>query len=79
MTASISAIPATVKVLMDLDVLHQRFGQTIVSAAEFDDVIGLFLLAVLTGVIQTGDGPRPPRRQHRPSSDSRDTPSHSRR
>ena len=48
---SISAIPATVKVLGDLDLLHTRIGETIVSAAVFDDVLGLFLLAVLLAMI----------------------------
>jgi len=54
---SISAIPATVKVLMDFGVLHQRFGRVIVSAAVFDDIFGLMLLALLTGVMQRGEIP----------------------
>ena len=54
---SISAIPATVKVLMDFGVLHARVGRVIVSAAVFDDIFGLLMLAVLTGVIQTGRVP----------------------
>lgn len=54
---SISAIPATVKVLMEFGVLHQRVGRVIVSAAVFDDIFGLFLLALLTGVAQTGRAP----------------------
>ena len=54
---SISAIPATVKVLGDLDLLHTRIGETIVSAAVFDDVLGLFLLAVLLAMIETGQVP----------------------
>ena len=54
---SVSAIPATVKVLGDLGLLHSRVGETVVSAAIFDDVLGLMLLAVLTAVIQTGEIP----------------------
>jgi Kef-type K+ transport system membrane component KefB len=54
---SISAIPATVKVLTDLGVLHSRVGEIIVSAAVFDDVLGLFLLAVLLAMIDTGHPP----------------------
>ena len=54
---SITAIPATVKVLGDFGLLHRRVGETVVSAAIFDDVFGLFLLAVLTAVIQTGQLP----------------------
>ncbi len=54
---SISAIPATVKVFTDLGLLHARVGETVISAAIFDDVLGLFLLAILLGVLQTGQGP----------------------
>ncbi len=54
---SISAIPATVKVFGDLGILHSKVGELVVSAAVFDDVLGLFLLAVLLGVIETGQSP----------------------
>ena len=54
---SISAVPVAVKIFMELDVLHTRVGRTVVSAAIFDDVIGLMLLAVVTGVIETGATP----------------------
>jgi Kef-type K+ transport system membrane component KefB len=54
---SISAIPATVKVFTDLGLLHARVGQTVISAAVFDDVLGLFLLAVLLALLQTGQVP----------------------
>jgi len=54
---SISAIPATVKVFTDLGLLHARVGETVISAAIFDDVLGLFLLAVLLAVVQTGQAP----------------------
>ncbi len=54
---SISAIPATVKVFGDLGLLHSKVGELVVSAAVFDDVLGLFLLAVLLGVIETGQSP----------------------
>ena len=54
---SISAIPATVKVFTDLGLLHARVGETVISAAVFDDVLGLFLLAVLLAVLQTGRVP----------------------
>ncbi len=56
---SITAIPATVKVLSEFDMLHTRLGETIVAAALFDDVLGLVLLAVLTAVAQTGEAPDP--------------------
>lgn len=54
---SISAIPATVKVLGDLGLLHSKVGETVVSAAVFDDILGLFLLAILLAMIETGDVP----------------------
>ena len=54
---SISAIPATVKVFTDLGLLHERVGETVISAAVFDDVLGLFLLAILLAVLQTGQVP----------------------
>ena len=56
---SISAIPATVKLLGDAGLLHTRLGETIVAAAVFDDVLGLFLLAILLAVIETGAVPEP--------------------
>lgn len=54
---SITAIPVTVKLLEETGLLHTRIGQTVVAAAIFDDVIGLFLLAVLLGIIHTGHVP----------------------
>lgn len=53
---SISAIPVAVKVLEEMNLLHTAVGNTIVSAAIFDDIIGLFLLAVVLSVIETGAG-----------------------
>jgi len=50
---SISAIPATIKLLGDAGLLHTRVGETVVSAAVIDDVLGLFLLAILLAVIET--------------------------
>jgi Kef-type K+ transport system membrane component KefB len=54
---SISAIPATVKVLTELNLLHTKVGEIIVSAAVFDDVLGLFLLAILVAMIESGQVP----------------------
>jgi Kef-type K+ transport system membrane component KefB len=51
---AITAVPVSVKVLMDLGQLKTRLGQTVVSAAVFDDVLSLILLAVLTAVLRTG-------------------------
>lgn len=55
---AITAVPVTVKVLIDLRQLQTRLGQTIVSAAVFDDILSLLLLAILTAVIKTGGLPQ---------------------
>jgi Kef-type K+ transport system membrane component KefB len=56
---AITAIPATVKVFAEFDLLHTRLGETVVSAALFDDVFGLVLLALVTAIIQTNSIPDP--------------------
>ncbi len=48
---AITAVPATVRILADLNLLDTRIGQTIVSAAVIDDVFSLMLLAWFTGMI----------------------------
>ena len=54
---SITAVPASTRVLMEFGLLYTRLGEIIVAAAVFDDVFGLVLLAVLIGLIGTGDVP----------------------
>ena len=54
---AITAVPVAVKILIDLDALYTKIGQTIVAAAVLDDVLSLIVLAVLTAIIQTGDLP----------------------
>lgn len=56
---SITAVPVTVRVLMDLGHLHSSVGRTVVSAAIFDDLLSLFILAILTGMIHSGAMPTP--------------------
>jgi Kef-type K+ transport system membrane component KefB len=56
---AITAVPVAVKVLLELGQLNSRIGQTIVSAAVFDDILSLILLAILTAVIKTGELPGP--------------------
>ena len=53
---AVTAVPATVRILIDLDLLKQRIGQVIVAAAVFDDILSLILLAWLTGLIEAGGG-----------------------
>ncbi|MEX2353413.1 MAG: cation:proton antiporter, partial [Gammaproteobacteria bacterium] len=52
---AITAIPVAVNVLMDLGQLHTRAGKIIISAAIFDDILGLILLAILTALIASGE------------------------
>ena len=54
---STTEVPAVTRVLMELNLLHTRLGEVIISAAIFDDVFGLVLLAILIGVIGTGEVP----------------------
>jgi Kef-type K+ transport system membrane component KefB len=54
---AITAVPATVKILIDLKQLDSRSGQIIVSAAVFDDVLSLMLLAWLTALIAASEPP----------------------
>ena len=56
---AITAIPATAKVLSEFGLLHTPLGEMVIAAAVFDDVFGLFLLAVLTAFVQTGHVPDP--------------------
>ncbi|MDH3230406.1 MAG: cation:proton antiporter [Alphaproteobacteria bacterium] len=51
---AVTAVPATVKILIDLKKLETPSGQIIVSAAVFDDVLSVVLLAWLTGMIGVG-------------------------
>ena len=54
---AITAVPVSIKALMDLGKLDSKVGQTIVSAAVIDDILSLVLLAVLTGFMKTGEMP----------------------
>ncbi len=51
---AVTAVPVAVKVLMELNKLNTPMGQITVSAALFDDVLNLLLLAVLTAFIPEG-------------------------
>jgi Kef-type K+ transport system membrane component KefB len=54
---SITAIAATVKVFAEMGLLHTRVGETVISAAIFDDVLGLFLMALMTALVQADGVP----------------------
>ena len=54
---AITAIPVAVKVFLELGLLHRPVGEIVISAALFDDVFGLLLLAVVTNLITLGQLP----------------------
>ena len=54
---AITAVPATVRILAELGQLETTIGQTIVSAAIFDDILSLVLLAWLTALLSAGSTP----------------------
>ena len=51
---SITAVPALSRVLIELKQMDTRLGQTVMNAAIVDDVLGLFLLAILTTLLAEG-------------------------
>ncbi len=54
---AITAVPVSIRVLMDLGRLHSLAGRMIVSAAIIDDLLSLLLLAFLTGFLNEGGFP----------------------
>lgn len=54
---AVTAVPVSIKTLMDLGKMETRVGQIIISAAVIDDTLSLILLAVLTSFLQSGSLP----------------------
>ncbi len=54
---SITAVPALSRVLMEMKQMDSRLGRTLMNAAIIDDVLGLFLLAILTTILAKGGVP----------------------
>ncbi len=54
---AITAIPVSIGILIQMNKLRTTVGKTIVSAAIVDDVLSLVLLAVLVGIMGTGEVP----------------------
>ncbi len=52
---AITAVPVSIRVLRELGRLNTRAGKLVVSAAVYDDVLSLILLAVLTSLLRTGE------------------------
>lgn len=54
---SITAIAASVRILQEFGLMKTEVGRVLISAALFDDIFGLFLLALLSSVIAHGELP----------------------
>ena len=54
---SITAIAASAKILQEFGLLRSRAGRMLITAALFDDILGLFLLALLSSVVASGELP----------------------
>jgi Kef-type K+ transport system membrane component KefB len=54
---SISALPVISRILMDLNLLKSRIGTVIISSATINDLVGWFLLAVITNSFITSAQP----------------------
>jgi Kef-type K+ transport system membrane component KefB len=54
---AVTAVPVAARVLIDLGRLDTPVGRAIISAAVIDDVLSLILLAMLTGLLETGTFP----------------------
>ncbi|MCZ4273442.1 cation:proton antiporter [Maritalea porphyrae] len=54
---SITAIAASAKLLQEFGLLNAESGRVLITAALFDDIFGLFLLALLSSMIATGELP----------------------
>ncbi len=54
---AITAVPVAVRIFMDLGVLETRVGKTVIAAALWDDVLSLFLMALMVAAIaENGTG-----------------------
>jgi Kef-type K+ transport system membrane component KefB len=51
---SISALPVISRILMELNLLKSRLGTVIISSATINDLIGWFLLAIITNILLPG-------------------------
>ncbi len=56
---SITAIAASAKILQEFGLLRSETGRVLITAALFDDILGLFLLALLSSIIASGELPGP--------------------
>lgn len=54
---AVTAVPVTIRVFLDFNMLNTHIGKVVVSAAVFDDLLSLVLLSVLIAIINTGQLP----------------------
>ena len=54
---SITAVPALSRVLIELGQMDTRLGRTLMNAAIADDILGLFILAILITMLSEGGAP----------------------
>ncbi|MBT8094479.1 MAG: cation:proton antiporter [Gammaproteobacteria bacterium] len=52
---AITAVPVAVRIFLDVGLLESRVGKTVIAAALWDDLISLFLLALLIAAIANGE------------------------
>ncbi len=52
---AITAVPVAVRIFLDVGELESRVGKIVIAAALWDDLISLFLLAVLVAAMASGD------------------------
>jgi Kef-type K+ transport system membrane component KefB len=50
----VSALPVIAKALLEMRLLHRNIGQLIVSAAAVDDIVGWFLLSIVSATAASG-------------------------
>src|SRR5262249_57427712 len=55
-TLTATSVGITARVLKDLGATGSREGQIILGAAILDDILGLMVLAVVTGIVTAGGG-----------------------
>src|SRR5262249_15698817 len=51
-----SAVPVIAKTLLEMKLLHRDIGQLIMNSAAVDDIVGWFLLAVVSALATEGTG-----------------------
>ena len=56
---AVTALPVSVRILMDLNLLGTKLGRAIVAVAAVNDVLAFALLGIVVGLAEAGGGPIP--------------------